>query len=222
MKSLLLCLVLTSLSAHGGQQGAQLAPIALYTEFQQQPSASVQESLQTEVESIMAPMGLNFNWLELANSDGKQVAVELAVIKFKGRCDVSGLIAHDSNSGPLGWTHVSDGVILPFADVDCSSVRGFVQKELLFSHPEEREQLFGRALGRVLAHELYHIFANTKRHGSEGVGREFYSVHDLLSSDFQFQARESMALINSKAHAALANSSNISSSDEADVANHRF
>jgi hypothetical protein len=45
----------------------------------------------------------------------------------------------------------------------------------------------------VVAHELYHIFANTMRHGS-GVSKESYSVQDLLSDDFQFQAKESRML----------------------------
>ena len=166
-------------------------------------------------------MGLNFHWVSLSSSDGKQVAVELAVINFKGRCDVANLVAHDSNPGALGWTHMSDGAILPFADVDCSAIRSFVQKELLFIRPQDREQVFGRALGRVLAHELYHIFANTTRHGTNGVAREFYGVHDLLSADFQFEARESMALISGKAHAALAGTAAAVNTEEAEPA-HRF
>lgn len=205
MKLLVFCLALALLPVSGAQPGATLAPITLYTQFHQQPPPALLESLQTEVQSIMAPMGLNFQWLSLSTSDGKKVAVELAVINFKGRCDVAGLVAHDSNPGALGWTHMSDGAILPFADVDCSAVRSFIQRELLETRVESRAQAFGRALGRVLAHELYHIFANTTRHGAQGVGREFYSVHDLLSAGFQFQARESMALIHSKAHAALEN-----------------
>jgi len=35
-------------------------------------------------------------------------------------------------------------------------------------------------MGRVLAHEIYHIFANTQRHGS-GVSKAAYSVEDLLN-----------------------------------------
>jgi hypothetical protein len=218
MKLLVFCLALALLPVSGAQPGATLAPITLYTQFHQQPPPALLESLQTEVQSIMAPMGLNFQWLSLSTSDGKKVAVELAVINFKGRCDVAGLVAHDSNPGALGWTHMSDGAILPFADVDCSAVRSFLQKELLFIRPQDREQVLGRALGRVLAHELYHIFANTTRHGSNGVGREFYGVQDLLSADFQFQSRESMALINSKAHAALSNAPAASNTEEAELA----
>lgn len=204
MKSLCLCLALAVLPALAGQRGALLAPISLYTQFVQQPPVAVVESLEAEVASIMAPMGLHFNWRDLAASNGSQVSVELAVINFKGRCDATGLVPHDSNPGPLGWTHISDGVILPFADVDCDAVRGFIQKQLLEVRTENRILVFGRALGRVLAHELYHIFANTTRHGSDGVGREYYNVEDLLAAGFQFETRELLALKNSKAHVALA------------------
>jgi len=185
------------------QNGTELAPIMLYTHFAEQPPAAVRDAMQDEVRSIMAPMGLRFRWMDLAESNGKQISVELAVIEFNGRCDVGGLTARDENPGALGWTHISDGVILPFVNVDCAAVRSFIQKELLDMRLQTRAERFGRALGRVLAHELYHIFANTKRHGSEGVGREFYSARDLLAADFQFQAQESLALIHGKAHAAL-------------------
>ena len=46
----------------------------------------------------------------------------------------------------------------------------------------------------MLAHELYHIFANTLRHGSLGVAKESYSVQDLLSDDFRFEMKESRML----------------------------
>jgi len=205
MKSMFLAFAVAALPLSGAGRPAMLPPVALYTHFQEEPPAAVLDAMRLEAQAIMSPMGLNFEWLSLSASDGRRTAVELAVIEFKGRCDVAGLTMRDSNPGPLGWTHMSDGVILPFADVDCSAVRSFIQRELLETRVESRAQAFGRALGRVLAHELYHIFANTTRHGAQGVGREFYSVHDLLSAGFQFQARESMALIHSKAHAALEN-----------------
>jgi hypothetical protein len=196
---------LAQLAVCGTQNGTELAPITLYTHFAEQPPAAVRDAMQDEVRSIMAPIGLQFRWMDLSESNGKQVSIELAVIEFNGRCDVGGLTPRDESPGALGWTHVSNGVILPFAHVDCAAVRSFIQKELLDMHLPTRTATFGRALGRVLAHELYHIFADTKRHGSEGVAREFYSARDLLAADFQFQAKESMALLNGKAHAALVN-----------------
>jgi hypothetical protein len=163
LKSLLFALAVAALTLRGGDLGT-LPPIAPYTHFAELPPAAVVDGLQREGQSIMAPVGSRFQWLELAASDGKQVAVELAVMEFKGHCDVTGLLPHDSNPGPLGWTHLSEGVILPFAMVDCSAVRTFIQRELM-NLPDAGEA-FGGALGRVLAHEAYHVFANTAQHGS--------------------------------------------------------
>jgi hypothetical protein len=194
---LVFCLALALLPVSGAQPGATLAPITLYTQFHQQPPPALLESLQTEVQSIMAPMGLNFQWLSLSTSDGKKVAVELAVINFKGRCDVAGLVAHDSNPGALGWTHMSDGAILPFADVDCSAVRSFLQKELLFIRPQDREQVLGRALGRVLAHELYHIFANST---GPALRRFPVSIPGIHGADQQQSTRRSVQRAGSLKH----------------------
>lgn len=201
MNWLLAVMAITAIPTWGAQNGVKPSEIAIYTRFSAPPSAGVVEAIENEVQSIMAPIGLSLHWLNLAEADGKQTSVELAVVSFKGRCDVDDLIPRDRNPGALGWTHMTDGVILPFADVDCSAVRSFMQKELLESGVKRRAQEFGRALGRVLAHELYHIFANTVRHSSDGVAREFYSVQDLMADNFQFQMRESLAILNRKAAA---------------------
>jgi hypothetical protein len=144
--------------------------------------------------------------------------VQLAIVNFKGRCDVSDLIARDSNPGVLGWTNTSGGVIVHFATVDCSAIRSFIQKELVQLPPEQRAISFGRALGRVAAHELYHIFANTTHHGNAGVARDAFNTHDLLCPSFQFQARESKALLKSQARADLVNATAMITED----AEHRY
>jgi len=203
MKALFFCLVPAVLLAFGEHQETPLAPIALYTKFQQEPPPAVLDALQDEVDSIMAPSGLRFTWRDLSTARGSAVSVELAVITFTGRCDVNGLSPHSSNPGPLGWTHISDRVILPFADIDCQGTRAFIQKQLRAVPVENREEAYGRALGRVLAHELYHIFAKTTRHASCGVGKSHFTVEELLSADFQFEARESLALKTSEVHAVL-------------------
>ena len=112
-------------------------------------------------------------------------------------------MAHGRSEGALGWTHVSDGQILPFTDINCDRVREFAQSGLMQFRMEDREAKYGRALGRVLAHELYHIFANTARHGSMGVAKESYSVQDLVGDDFQFEAKESRMLRTNRPRSAI-------------------
>ena len=194
MKLALFCLLAGVLPGWSDTRGATFAPITLYTQFEHAPPAGVLQALQDEVESIMAPIGLRFEWRDLRQTQGHEVSAELAVVTFKGRCDAVGLTTRSKYEGALGWTHVSDGQILPFTDVGCDRVREFVQSGLLMFRTEDREAKYGRALGRVLAHELYHIFANTTRHASFGVAKESYSVQDLLADDFQFQAKETRML----------------------------
>jgi hypothetical protein len=169
----------------------------LYVQFQQPAPEGVILAIQDELESIMEHIGLRFEWRDLAKA-GHEVSAELAVVSFKGRCDLGNLVGRSHFEGALGWTHVSDGQILPFTDVSCDRVREFAQAGLVAFNAEEREEKYGRAIGRVLAHELYHIFANTMRHGSVGVAKESYSVQDLLTDDFQFRERESRLLQSSR------------------------
>jgi hypothetical protein len=198
LKLALFCLLAGAFPGWSETRGATFAPITLYTQFEHAPPAAVWQSLRDEVESIMAPIGLRFEWRDLSRTQGHEVSAELAVVTFKGRCDTVGLMTHSKFEGALGWTHVSDGQILPFTDVACDRVREFLQSGLLTYHAEERDVKYGAALGRVLAHELYHIFANTARHGSMGVAKESYSVPDLLSVDFLFEAKESRMLRTSR------------------------
>lgn len=188
MKALILCLALGVFPAFGG---GRIVPIRLYIHFQQQPPPAVLESIQEELEDIMVPVGMQFEWRSLADSMGNEVSVELAVIHFKGTCDATDLAPVDAYPGPLGWTHISDGEILPFSDINCDGIRLFLQRDLLKMNEANRPEAYGRAIARVLAHELYHIFAKTTRHAAWGIGKPAYTVRELLGSKFQFEKKES-------------------------------
>lgn len=178
------------------QSTPPVSPATVYTEFQQTPPPGVMDAIRGETEAIMGRLGIGLEWRSLAGATGSEVSVQLAVIRFQGRCDVSGLSPHRVQPGALGWTHESDGVILPFGAVDCDRIRTFLQVDLLGVPAGERDLVFGRALGRVLAHELYHIFTRSPHHSPDGVGKAAYAVRDLLAGRFVFDADESMELRN--------------------------
>jgi hypothetical protein len=176
-----------------------VAPVTLYTQFQKDPTAPLLASMQDELEVIMTPAGVHFDWHPLADAGGR-VSSQLAVIHFKGACNAADLRPDPGYPGPLGWTHVSDGEILPFIDVNCDGIRLFVQHDLIAMPAAEREETFGRAVARVIAHELYHLLANTKAHSGSGIGKAAYSVGDLLSKIFQFDKKERASLQLRAAH----------------------
>jgi len=163
------------------------APITLFARFDHNIPEDVENQLHAELDSIMAPMGFRFEWRSIESVTGHESIVELAVLTFKGQCDVSGLSNDRSDGGALGWTHVSDGNILPFSDVDCDRIRSFLQRDLLGLPQPMRAPAFGRGMARVLAHELYHIFAATAHHAATGVAQEAFTVKELLAPAFHFE-----------------------------------
>jgi hypothetical protein len=193
LKVIMSCLALAALPAFGDERLVEL-PSVLYTTFEQPISVTVRHALEDEVESIIGPLGRHFLWRSISGVKGHEISSELAVLTFKGHCNVANLSFKEVRPGALGWTHVSDGAILPFAEIDCDRIRRFVQKELMYRKPDEREEVFGRAMARVVAHELYHIFANTHHHGSDGVAKAAYSVVELLADDFEFEEAQCKSL----------------------------
>jgi hypothetical protein len=178
-----------------GESAEQTPPaITVYTQFEHASSGVSIEMMREELEAIMRPLGLDFTWRDLPASNGNEVSVELVVVSFKGTCRMSDSLPSRGETGALGWTHISDGAILPFSDVDCDKIRRFISSQVRALDPAKQEIVYGRAIGRVLAHELYHVFTNTTKHASWGVAKAFYSAHDLVSDSFRFEEKDNRAL----------------------------
>lgn len=178
----------------GGQDAGFIAPVALYARFQSEPAPLVMSSVREGLANIMRPVGVRFEWRSLPNSEAGEVAAQLVMITFTGDCNLSTMNPAPSKAGVLGFTHAVAGVIIPFSDIDCDAVRGLIQRDLTLERPARREFLFGRAIARVLAHELYHILANTAKHGSCGIGKSTYTSNELLADDFFFEPRSVNAI----------------------------
>ena len=118
----------------------------------------------------------------------------MAVARFKGRCDATDLRDADGYPGPLGWTHISDGEVIPFIGINCDGIRIFLQQALIKMPDPVRTSVYARAVARVMAHELYHVFARTAKHGSSGIAKSAYCAEELLSSRFRFNKKQSDVL----------------------------
>jgi cytochrome c553 len=167
----------------------QVGSAALYTDFEHKPAPAVVQALREEVDFLMAPLGLHFEWTSLAAND-QRVWMDLAVVKFSGRCEVLPFATNSHSDQRLGWTHISDGVVLPFAEVDCDAIRAYLLRDLSLLAPQSREKVFGRAVGRVMAHELLHVFARTAAHSDHGVDHPTLTISELLADRLEFDERE--------------------------------
>jgi hypothetical protein len=189
--------------------GASAPPIAVFLDFDNQPSETSIAQMQQEVASILRPSGLQLDWRILKDRKGDESFPDLVVVKFKGSCQMRNP-ALDSELGPalpgsaLASTQVSDGHVLPFSDVECDRIRRYIAPEVSSHDQEKRDTVYGKALGRVVAHELYHVFTGTQHHSNEGVARSFHTRKDLTAKQFLFSPSESNAIHELKWRALLA------------------
>jgi hypothetical protein len=179
-------LLMLSAIALRGQIDQPAGVLTIYTRFASPASALSIGEMRAELDAIMLPFHMRFDWRSLDNASGHEVVAEVVVVSFKGACRVDSVPLWGPPAGTLGWTHIADGEILPFADVDCDKIRELITTPLAVSHPMEREGLLGRAMARVLAHELYHFLAHTTKHASTGIAKASYSGAELASNSLRF------------------------------------
>ena len=144
-----------------------------------------------EAAHILRKSGVSLEWR--VGDPGQSVDGMLVVVKLVGRCDMDGPAAI-LMTGPLGWSHEANGVVLPFSDLACDNIRGQVQSAQVAGNPLRGNVLLGRAMGRVLAHELYHIVADTAKHADNGVAQQALSARELTSGQLELQPSDVEAM----------------------------
>jgi hypothetical protein len=144
-----------------------------------------------EAAHILKQTGVSLRWR--IGVPAQAVSGTLVVVKLVGRCDMDGSPAF-LVPGPLGWSHQVNGTMLPFSDLACDNLRGAVQTAARGGNETRGNVLLGRAMGRVLAHELYHIVADTSEHGRDGVAQAALSPRELTSGPLELQPSEVAAV----------------------------
>jgi hypothetical protein len=156
------------------------APVTIVLKFENPYSSRSVAEMKREFErATLDTMPVKWSMLDQV---GGGVAGDLVLVTFKGRCimDTVPPPLYDE-TGPLAWTSMVDGAPQPFGQVSCDRVRNSVLRAMWGGDFAHGDQLFGRALGRVLAHEFYHMLARTTVHGSSGVTKAALSGAQLIS-----------------------------------------
>jgi hypothetical protein len=181
-----------------GALAAESSTIAVFLDFESASSPATIREMETEIATIMKPSGLQFEWHMLNDRKSGESYPDLVVMTFKGVCEEEEPLMNElgpvGRGAPLAFTHISEGKILPFSEVQCDTIRKYIAPNVTSSRPQERDAILGRALGRVVAHELYHIVASTTVHAADGVQRSFHTPKELTARQFHFTAHESEVL----------------------------
>ncbi len=146
---------------------------------------AVLEAIERTAQAALAP-GISVTWKTSSELEGTAVSADVAIIRLRGECHPRGGLQSWSppsiaDGKPMGQTHISDGHVLPIADILCDTVWDLVGPDIRGAAARDRDELLGRALGRVVAHELYHIMLRTTAHTQEGFTRPNLRSADLLS-----------------------------------------
>ena len=175
------------------------ASVALFTDFEIAPSAVSISRMQEEVAAILKPSGIDLDWRSLKDRRANESFADLVVLRFRGACQgVDFTLPHEGWPNMIGQTlastAVSDGRVLPFSEVECDQIRRYIAPNVTRLSADQRAEVYGRALGRVIAHELYHVFMGTQCHAREGVARSFHTRRDLTEKEFRFTAKETQEI----------------------------
>jgi hypothetical protein len=85
-------------------------------------------------------------------------------------------------------TRSSNGEIQPFGEVDCERVVNSVRGAMSGIDFARADLLVGRAMGRVVAHELVHMITKSGKHGTEGVEKPGLSGKQLIAPSLPLSA----------------------------------
>lgn len=169
---------------------AQSQPLTIFVPAEFTSSSPLLKAMRKEAARLISPADYLASWLPTSAAVGASFE-QLVVIRFSGKCssraedaDVAQRAA--STAASLATTSVSGGQVLPFIRVDCDRTRRLIEHALAPLPSGARDTIYGRALGRVVAHELYHVLARTTGHHAIGVSKPCFAAADLLASRFQF------------------------------------
>jgi hypothetical protein len=188
-----LCLVLVCVPLSSAQSAvSQDAELVVYLRTGGNQPAGPLAQMKRELGALMHQAGYRVEWRSVdANRTQDADASLLAVLDLAGVCGIAPGYADAERAAKsyssLATTTITDGQVLPFSSLNCGALTNSVSAALAKEAGARRDFLYGRAMARVVAHELYHVLMRTTEHGRSGVARSCFSGSDLLTERFEFE-----------------------------------
>jgi hypothetical protein len=170
---------------------------AVVLSFDEEYSGPTLEQMQRELEYILSPVGFEFHWRMGPNDRREEIANFLVSVRMKGRCAI---LSQPEEAGErfdnrvLGHTEMTEGRILSYCEVDCDGVQSMIRSTTSGDSFVQLQNRFGRALGRVLAHEVFHILSGTTRHRRDGVSKAVVTPEELVEGVVKLEPEEVEAI----------------------------
>jgi len=140
------------------------------------------EALKSELDLNAASIWpeRSLDWMKRQELQEGMEFPEVIQVRLLGHCKADRTAGWQFADGPLGWVYRIDGEIQPVAYVNCDRIGQALARELRGKNPKERQQEFARAISRVVAHELTHIFLQSAKHSRRGLERARLTPSELI------------------------------------------
>jgi len=145
------------------------------------------QEMQRESSQIIAASGLRLDW-KMRGDAVNHTFKDLVVLTFNGSCAYVPAPPIYDEMGPYAFTRITNGEVQPFGEVDCDRVVSSVRSAMFGGDFAKADLLVGRALGRVVAHELVHMLTKSDDHAREGVQKASLSGRQLIAASLPLDA----------------------------------
>ncbi|HYW44967.1 MAG TPA: hypothetical protein VE959_19050 [Bryobacteraceae bacterium] len=176
MRAIVLCALFASLASAEG--------ITIVLDFDGPHSEQAVAEMKREFEGIVKDAPITVDWRTRQEAQHEALA-NLVVVRFKGKCILDPVPYLYDERGPMAFTYSTSGVVQPFSEVACEQVTTAVRSAMFGGDFAKADLLLGRALGRVLAHEVVHMLSGSGDHGREGVARKSLTGNQLIAPELK-------------------------------------
>jgi hypothetical protein len=162
---------------------AETRTLGLYIKHPERVSAQSGQMMRSELKRLLDPAGIAVVWKDFADRKAGEDFDFVVVGSIQGSCvpaksDLRRKTNLEARVSLADATLAEDGVF-PYFKVDCARMVRMLGRE-------NSSFMVGRALARVMGHELYHIITGTTRHPAAGLAKAAFSVDDLTTPELDF------------------------------------
>ena len=163
--------------------------ITIVLDFQGPRSEQSVAEMKREFAGIMKDTAVRFDFRSRSQASQESLS-DLVLVRFKGKCVLDPVGYLYDERGPMAFTYSTDGAVQPFSEVACDKVTSAVRSAMSGGDYANADLLLGRALGRVLAHEVVHMLAKSGAHGHTGVARTALSGSQLIAPELRLEPED--------------------------------
>ena len=163
--------------------------ITIVLDFQGPRSEQSVAEMKREFAGIMKDTAVRFDFRSRSQASQEALS-DLVLVRFTGKCVLDPVGYLYDERGPMAFTYSTDGVVQPFSEVACDKVTSAVRSAMSGGDFANADLLLGRALGRVLAHEVVHMLSKSGAHGHTGVARTALSGSQLIAPELLLEPED--------------------------------